>query len=561
MNSKFIRALPCPSCREKGLDNTGNNLAIYSDGHGYCYSCKKYFPSPPLTKDSSYDTLSLKSLLGDTYDLTLYATNIRDTKIGTTNNVVTYETLKDPMNSLETFTYQYVGSRGISRDTMEYYGVQTKVNSLGEPKAIAFPYGTYTVARSLPDKNFTTLGDGSGPLLFGQEKFNVGCSNYITLTEGAYDAMSIYECLGRKYPSVSVRSASTARSDCERSYHYLNAFERIYICFDNDVPGARAASDVASLFDVNKVYHVKLDRWKDANAALQEDPDSLRRVWYNAKKYQPKGLRDAFDDADTILSQQENQARGSYPFPTLQEMAYGVRWGELVLFTALEKVGKTEVLRAIEHHLLKTTEDNIGIIHLEEQDKRSVQGLIGYELGAPVHLPDSGVSLADQQQAVKSLVKKAGRLTIHSHFGSDDPDDILQLIRYMAAVNKCKFIFLDHITMLVTGFEGDDERKKLDYLSTRLAMLTRELNFTLFLVSHVNDQGQTRGSRNIAKVADLIIHLDRDIESPDEGRRNTTRLTCRGNRYAGITGPAGSLLFDARSFTVKELADEVLEVS
>jgi hypothetical protein len=108
--------------------------------------------------------------------------------------------------------------------------------------------------------------------------------------------------------------------------------------------------------------------------------------------------------------------------------------------------------------------------------------------------------------------------------------------------------------MLVTGFAEteQDERKTLDRISTRLAMMTRELDFTLFLVSHVNDEGRTRGSRNIAKVADLIVHLERDIEAMDTDERNTTKLVCRGNRFAGKTGPAGQLVFDPKTFKIKE---------
>lgn len=30
---------PCPSCRSKGRDNSGNNLYVYPDGHGYCFAC------------------------------------------------------------------------------------------------------------------------------------------------------------------------------------------------------------------------------------------------------------------------------------------------------------------------------------------------------------------------------------------------------------------------------------------------------------------------------------------------------------------------------------------
>jgi len=464
-----------------------------------------------------------------------------------------YETMT-PKDTLE-YTYQYLESRGISRDTMEKYDVYTKVDDAGKPSALSFPYGSYSIVRSLDPRAFTTLGDSSEVKLFGQDKFNSASSKAVTITEGAFDAMSIYECLGRKYPAVSVRSASTAEGDCSSNHEYLNSFEAIYLCFDNDTPGMEAARRVAALFDINKVYHVKLDKWKDANAALQDSPEELRKSWYNAKKYQPKGIKDVFDSASEILSQENNQATASYPFPTLESMSYGIRTGEMVLLTALEKVGKTEVLRAIEYHLLKTTDHNIGIIHLEEQEKRSVQGLLGYELGVPAHLPDSGISLADQESAINRLVGRSGRLYMHSHFGSDDPNDILGVVHYMVAVNKCKYIFLDHLTMLVTGLEGDDERRTLDYLSTKLARMTRDLSFTLFLVSHVNDEGQTRGSRMPSKLCDLEVYLSRDKESADAGNRNRTRLMVRNNRFGGITGPAGTLLFDPKTF---KLAEEVV---
>jgi twinkle protein len=194
----------------------------------------------------------------------------------------------------------------------------------------------------------------------------------------------------------------------------------------------------------------------------------------------------------------------------------------------------------------------MAIIHLEEAEKRSVQGLLSYELGVPVHLPDCSASVDEQLKSYEALTKRDGRLHFYTHFGSDDPDTILDTIRYLVSVCHCKFVFLDHITMLVTGFEGDDERKKLDYISTRLAMLTRELDFTLFLVSHVNDNGQTRGSRNISKIADLIVHLERDNEAESFDTRNTTSLMVKGNRFAGKSGPAGYLQFDPHTYQVSE---------
>lgn len=38
-DSHVIRKEPCPECRKLGNDRSGDNLAVYSDGHSYCYRC------------------------------------------------------------------------------------------------------------------------------------------------------------------------------------------------------------------------------------------------------------------------------------------------------------------------------------------------------------------------------------------------------------------------------------------------------------------------------------------------------------------------------------------
>jgi len=49
MTSTVLYKTHCPKCREKGKDHAGDNLAVYSDGHSYCYSCGFYTGSN-LTK-------------------------------------------------------------------------------------------------------------------------------------------------------------------------------------------------------------------------------------------------------------------------------------------------------------------------------------------------------------------------------------------------------------------------------------------------------------------------------------------------------------------------------
>lgn len=43
----FVKNIPCPKCRENGNDRSGDNLAIYSNGNSWCWSCH-YFESSNL---------------------------------------------------------------------------------------------------------------------------------------------------------------------------------------------------------------------------------------------------------------------------------------------------------------------------------------------------------------------------------------------------------------------------------------------------------------------------------------------------------------------------------
>lgn len=493
---------PCPKCR------SSDALTEYED-HTYCFACGTY----TSTKEKELD---------------------------------------------EKFTYQYLPWRGITSDTFRFYNAQTRVNTEGIPVSISFPYANgRTKIRTLAEKAFSTIGElkEQTGFLFGRDHFASGSAKAITITEGELDALSVFQLLGSKYPAVSVSSASSARNDCSKDWAYLNSFERIYLCFDNDEPGKKAIQQVAALFDFNKVYHVKLDK-KDANDYLQaKDDKSFVSAWWNAKRFLPEGIISTYGEIDRIIDEETKKDSVSYPFPKLQQMTYGIRTGEVVLIKAPEKVGKTEFIRAIEYHLLKTTDANIGVIHLEEGKARMIKGLAGYELGVPTHLPDSGVSNEDIKKAFKAATGRDERLHVYTHFDSDDPDTIINTIRFMAGPCGCRYIFLDHLSQLVSGLDDSDERKRLDYISTKLCQMVEDLDFTLFVISHVNDDGKTRGSRYIAKVADLIISLNRDILAMEDAVRNTTYLVIEGNRFASMSGPAGELWFDFGTFKLEEKKD------
>lgn len=46
--SKLLHTTRCPRCASRGGDRSGNNLAVYDDGHEYCYACGYTVRSTPV---------------------------------------------------------------------------------------------------------------------------------------------------------------------------------------------------------------------------------------------------------------------------------------------------------------------------------------------------------------------------------------------------------------------------------------------------------------------------------------------------------------------------------
>jgi len=504
--------LPCP------CGSGSDPYALDFEGGGYCFSCGTYFP--PYKNHNK-------------------------------------EELEDFMIDI---TYDYYPYRGLTKKTVEFYDILTRFHD-GEPYSRAFRYnqGKVKVKKYAPesrrDKYSFPDGAPTEPFLYGMDKFTAGSKKAVYITEGEDDAASVWQAMGGTVAAVSIQSSSTALRDIKHCREYLNSFDKIVLAFDADEAGRKALQQVicSGLFDFNKLYYVDFKLHKDANEYLQNSQvNELVSELKTAKKYTPDNIISTFEEIREALKEGKENTIGTYPTESLNHLLYGLYRGQVVLLKAQSGVGKTEMFRLMEDHLLKTSEVRLGVIHMEEDKATTIKGFATYELGIPCNLPDSGIS---DDQIIEAYQKAVGgkedRVYIYTMFGGDDPDDVLDSIRFLVASAGVDIVFLDHITLLVTGTEEGDERRKLDYLSTKLKKMAKELNFCLVMISHVNDDGQTRGSRNIEKIADTIIHLWRDKLSEDEIEKNTLRMTVEKNRLAGRTGQAEPLYFNTETFKLQ----------
>ena len=453
--------------------------------------------------------------------------------------------------------------RRISAETAKKYGVTIRRNNDGSIKNHLYPYfkdGEQVAQkiRDVQDKDFRIEGTVREAELFGTQTVQKK-GKYITITEGECDAMAAYELMGSKWAVVSViNGASAAPKDIKRNLEFFNGFETIVICFDADKPGRDAAKKVAELFPPSKAKIMTLpEDYKDANEMLKVNKkQSFMEAWWNAKLFAPDGIVRG-DDMWNVVTEEVNQSYVEYPWQGMNDLTYGIRTHELITITAGSGMGKSQIIRELVYYLMNLeSEGNVGLLMMEESIRRTGLSLMSLSANQLLHLPDVHIDKEELKKHYDATLG-TGKVFLYDSFGSNSIDNVISRVRYMAKGLDCKYIFLDHISLLVSDQQNGDERKALDEIATKLRTLVQETGIALFMVSHLRRPGgtaheeggmtslsQLRGSAGIGQLSDMVIGLERNGQDEDPKVRNTTTVRVLKNRFSGLTGPACYLYYD-----------------
>jgi len=373
----------------------------------------------------------------------------------------------------------------------------------------------------------------------------------IVVTEGELDAASCYEAMPG-WPMVSLpHGAASAKKDIQKQIPLFQGYEEIVLFFDNDGPGRKATEEACSVLPPGKVKVARLDSYKDASDALIDNQaDLIRQAIWNAKPYRPDGIIDGKSLLKLVTTPQQ-PCEHEYHFKGLQQKLHGIRYGELTTITAGSGTGKTSFCRELAANLCESGE-SVGILELEASNRRTALGLMSVVVGKPLHIGEY------EEEELNSAFEHSianWNLYCFDGFGSYDPDLVYSRIEYMACGLECRVIFLDHLSILLSGLDGD-ERRMIDTTMTRLRSLVERTGIALFLVSHLRRTnsdtnheegarvtlGQLRGSAAIAQLSDTVIALERDQQTDSERSLTTVRIL--KNRYSGETGIACELEYD-----------------
>ena len=526
-DSAFVMHTSCDACGSSDANG------VFDDGHTFCFSCNTYAEGEEPTSPAN------------------------DNRPGSLQD----KSEAEPQSLLKGEA-KAIPARGITEAIAKKFGYLIGTHN-GEPVHIA----TYRDVHGKPisqkvrtkDKRFFTVGNHKEAAIFGSHLWSSG--KMLVLCEGELDSLAASVINGGRFPVASISHGAGGAVQCvKRNWDWINGFQSIVIAFDMDEVGQKAALAVAEALPVGKAKIAYLPA-KDANACLMEGKSKeFTDAIFQAKEFRPDGIKSAQDYRD-VISVDETASAISWPYSVLNEMLLGMRKRELICLAAGSGTGKTTFTKEIAHHLMMSGQ-KVGLISLEEAPKRTLLGLVGVHLNKNL-LVDRSQATDDEVLDGFDNLFKDNPCVLYDSFGTNDIDVICQRIEYMSRVLDVDWIILDHVSILVSGAEGD-ERRMLDKAATAFRTLVQAEDIGMIMVSHLTRPGgrghesgaavelsQLRGSHALAQLSDSCIGIQKDPDDPDSDIR---LLRVLKNRFSGQIGDAGTLQYNRETGRLLEAA-------
>ncbi len=379
--------------------------------------------------------------------------------------------------------------RKLTPETLKKFGV----GETRDGKAMVFPYRSEDGKRVVMAKFIALDRDVDGgkrcwttantsPCLFGKE--NIGMElGLVFITEGEIDAMTISQ-LG--YPAVSVPYGAKAETKDGKNpndpwisadYDFLERFQEIYLAFDSDEPGRKAAASLVKRLGVERCLLVRWpDDAKDVNELLMQNRISdVVRCLQEAKSLDPEHLRSAEEFREETYERffpkdgQEPGIEFLWPFP------FRIRSGELTVWTGFSGHGKSQLLGHLMVHLLSRGEKAF-IASMEMPASMTLQNL--WRQASGFRKPEQPDVDGHFRRIFDWFI---GKLWIYDRMGDVDAREVLSVMNYTARRYGVRQFVVDSLCKLSVASDDYDGQKRI---LNDFCALAKDMGVHIHLVAH-----------------------------------------------------------------------------
>ena len=336
-NKELTGDSACPGCRAQGKDATGNHLQHWKN-HDNGEEWAK------CNRCGHYEAINEGNREG--YEA---ARNVVSVKSPEEIAAALAEVAELPIKEIKVRSVSHaVAERFGVRVGLSYTDGETPV-SVYTPKTVDGELVGYKV-RNLEHKSFYAVGKGSQTDLFGIEQARHGdvFTKYLYVFEDELSTLSGFQALSTlgvknsPYKPACVGlpdGAGSAATAILRNREFVEPFETIVVCMDNDKAGEDAFQAIRALYP-DKVLKARIPKGyfgennekaiKDANDMMMAGRglELYNALRWNASKESPAGAATVADCLDDALIKPEWGM--SYPWPGLTDLTFGLRYGDLI---------------------------------------------------------------------------------------------------------------------------------------------------------------------------------------------------------------------------------------
>lgn len=496
--------------------------------------------------------------------------------------------------------------RGFSQEIIDRQklGIKDRVyfREAGEVRALVIPYlvnGNIVFAkyRTLPPspKDFTCPKGWDAPLYNGE--ILVEGLNEIIFVEGEADAL----CLLSQgiHNVVGVPGANTQKAIWIEQLDKV-APQKIYVLYDNDKVGIKAAQNLASRIGYDKCLRLVLPPFEIETDDGKKRPGKDVNEWFakgggtrekfeelkqHAELFDVTGVTRSGDALDQLEQELEGKQSLTPTYDTPWEpLSQLVGWenGDVIDICAPEKIGKTTFgLNIMEYEVNRYNEDGI-IICLEMTQARLARKWVchvtGFNDSIAKTQEEAVEKLAKLKEAIKLARTHAAGRTADLYFAYPqqvkEPEDVYKLMRDCIRRYGVKWVMFDNVQLLCDNTLKNPAHRTihLSQISKSLAKIAKDYGVKVIRILQPKRIGEGRivstndvdGSSQIEKDCDSAITLHRsrvgglsetDWETSgyaeSEASFDSKMLVTVGlSRYS--SGGQRTLEFDGASSTVRE---------
>lgn len=364
---------------------------------------------------------------------------------------------------------------------------------------------------------------------------------------------------------------------CANSYDWLDTFEEIILCMDNDEAGRKAVQEAIKVLPENKVK-VMTTSLKDCSEMLQQGKQKqFISNFYDAKPLKPDGVKTSKQADDEI---ELELGRPKIPLPSFMHrlqkaMAGGIPLGYMVNLGAQTGSGKTTIINEAIYYWLFNADVRVGILSLELTAGQYQTALLSRHIGYKINLiedPKEAVAFVQQDwvQAKRKELREdeygqERYVLLDDRSGTLEgvKEQIVKLIKKYSV----KMVVIDPIQDVLASASYAEQADFIKFLK----QVIKE-GVSVFNVCHIT-KGKTEtdsdgnvktrklteddfsGLTDLIKSGGCNIVAMRNKSAKDEVVRNSTDVDVLKCRWTGYTGEAGSWYYDMLSHTLYDKAD------